>query len=147
MEPRDRDTLSTSDLAGGAPEARPAQPPTPHREGDPVETRAPAPPSEAPASAPPPPPGHAGAGFMDPERLDEFRARWADVQAGFVDDPRRTVEQADHLVAELFQILARTFADGRTRLEEQWSRGELGTEDLRRLVHRYRALFDTLLRS
>ncbi|HEX4212852.1 MAG TPA: hypothetical protein VIA06_05940, partial [Candidatus Dormibacteraeota bacterium] len=80
-------------------------------------------------------------------RLGEFRGRWSDVQAGFVDDPRRTVEEADHLVAELFQVLAQTFAEGRSRLEDQWSRGELGTEDLRQLVHRYRALFDTLLRS
>src|ERR671912_81133 len=63
-----------------------------------------------------------------------FRARWTDVQTGFVDAPRRAVEQTDALVAELMQHLARTFADGRGRLESQWDLASLSDEELQRLI-------------
>ena len=75
-----------------------------------------------------------------------FRARWTDVQTGFVDEPRRAVEQADGLVAELMQHLAKTFADERSRLEGQWDRGEdIHTDDLRTAFQRYRSFFERLL--
>lgn len=75
-----------------------------------------------------------------------FRARWTDVQTGFVDAPRRAVEQADALVAELMQHLARTFADERGRLETQWDRGDdVPTDDLRTAFQRYRSFFERLL--
>jgi hypothetical protein len=75
-----------------------------------------------------------------------FRARWTDVQTGFVDAPRRAVEQADALVAELMQHLARTFADERGRLESQWDRGDdVPTDDLRTAFQRYRSFFERLL--
>jgi hypothetical protein len=75
-----------------------------------------------------------------------FRARWSEVQTGFVDEPRHAVEQADGLVAEMMQRLAQVFADERGRLEEQWSRGDdISTEDLRVALQRYRSFFDRLL--
>jgi hypothetical protein len=75
-----------------------------------------------------------------------FRARWTDVQNGFVDSPRQAVEQADELVAALMQQLARTFADERDRLERQWDRGdEVSTDDLRSAFQRYRSFFERLL--
>ena len=75
-----------------------------------------------------------------------FRARWTDVQTGFVDAPRRAVEQADALVAELMQHLARTFADERGRLESQWDRGDdVPTDDLRTAFQWYRSFFERLL--
>jgi hypothetical protein len=83
--------------------------------------------------------------FAD-ERSSEFRARWTDVQAGFVDEPRSAVEQADGLVAEVMQQLAKTFAEERTRLEAEWERqGDVSTEDLRQALRRYRSFFDRLL--
>jgi hypothetical protein len=76
----------------------------------------------------------------------EFRARWSDVQASFVDEPRQAVEQADTLVAEVMQRLAQVFADERQRLEQQWDRGgETNTEELRLALQRYRSFFDRLL--
>ena len=76
----------------------------------------------------------------------QFRGRWSDIQAGFVDEPRRAVEQADSLVAEAMQRLAQVFADERTRLEQQWDRGgETNTEELRLALRRYRSFFDRLL--
>ena len=75
-----------------------------------------------------------------------FRAQWLEIQAAFVDEPRRAVHEADELVAELMQRLARTFADERTTLESQWDRDEdVSTEDLRVALQRYRSFFDRLL--
>jgi hypothetical protein len=77
---------------------------------------------------------------------EAFRARWTDVQHGFVDAPRQAVAQADGLVAELMQHLAKTFADERGRLEGQWDQGDdVSTEDLRTAFQRYRLFFERLL--
>ncbi len=78
--------------------------------------------------------------------LVEFRGKWDTVQAGFVDDPKRCVQQADHLVSAVVEQLSSGFAEARTRLEQQWSRGEdASTEDLRVALKRYREFFDRLL--
>jgi len=82
-----------------------------------------------------------------PERdASELRKRWSDVQTGFVDEPRRAVEQADGLVAEVMKRLAEGFAAERANLERQWDRGDnVTTEDLRLALQRYRSFFDRLL--
>ncbi len=77
---------------------------------------------------------------------DDMRERWNAVQIGFVDDPRHAAEMADSLVAELMQRLAQVFANQRSQLEGQWSRGEdVSTEDLRLALRQYRSFFDRLL--
>jgi hypothetical protein len=79
---------------------------------------------------------------------NEFASRWDTIQAGFVDEPRKAVEEADALVAMVIQRLADSFAGERSRLETQWSRGdEVNTEDLRVALRRYRTFFRLLLRS
>jgi hypothetical protein len=68
------------------------------------------------------------------------------LQTGFVDEPRRSVEQADELVAEVIKDLASTFSDERTKLERQWDQGDkVSTEDLRLVLRRYRSFFDRFL--
>ena len=63
-----------------------------------------------------------------------------------MDEPRRSVEQADALVAEVIKRLAETFAEERSKLEGQWGRGDdVSTEDLRVSLRRYRSFFDRLL--
>ena len=80
------------------------------------------------------------------EAATQLRSRWDGIQAGFVDEPRRSVEQADGLVAEAMKRLAETFADERSRLEQQWGRGDdVSTEDLRIALQRYRSFFSRLL--
>ncbi len=82
------------------------------------------------------------------EELDGLRRRWEEIQTGFVDEPRRSVEEADGLVADLMQRLARSFSDERSRLESQWDRGdEVSTEDLRVALTRYRSFFNRLLEA
>jgi hypothetical protein len=76
-----------------------------------------------------------------------FHKRWTDIQTGFVDEPRRAVERADELVAEVIKRLAASFAQERSKLEGQWGRGDnVSTEDLRVALQRYRAFFDRLLK-
>jgi hypothetical protein len=78
--------------------------------------------------------------------VEGYRHRWEAVQTGFVDEPRRAVENADALVAEVMADLAKSFAQERGDLEAQWSQGDqVSTEDLRVSLRRYRSFFDRLL--
>jgi hypothetical protein len=84
--------------------------------------------------------------LLPQDQIGRFTARWQEIQAGFVDEPRRSVEQADALVADLMQRLAASFSNERERLEGQWDRGDdVSTEDLRVALTRYRSFFDRLL--
>jgi len=99
-----------------------------------------------PESAPRP------AGYGDGEVLfpnadsDDFRRRWSEIQTSFVDEPKPSVERADQLVSSVIQKLTQVFADERSKLERDWSKGgEASTEDLRQALRRYRSFFDRLL--
>jgi hypothetical protein len=84
--------------------------------------------------------------LMSSQEMSEFRSRWSAIQTAFVDEPRKTVEQADELVAEIMQRLAQSFSDQRSNLERQWERSDqVSTEDLRLALRRYRSFFDRLL--
>ena len=86
------------------------------------------------------------AALFPPQVAQEFRQRWDQVQIGFVDDPRRAVQQADELVAHVMKSLAATFADQRSRLEAGLGReGDPNTEDLRVALRGYRSFFQRLL--
>jgi hypothetical protein len=76
----------------------------------------------------------------------DFRSRWEKIQIGFVDEPRKAVEQADELVASAIKRLAEVFATERQRLEAEWDKTDnVSTEDLRVALRRYRSFFDRLL--
>jgi len=78
--------------------------------------------------------------------LDEFRARWREIQGGFVDEPRRAVEQANALVGLVIQHLTDVFSNERATLENEWGQGkDVSTEDLRQALRRYHSFFDRLL--
>jgi len=84
--------------------------------------------------------------LFEEDALTEFRERWSAVQTGFVDSPRRAVEQADELVAAVMKRLAEVFAAARENLEADWTEGEdVSTEELRIALRRYRSFFDRLL--
>jgi hypothetical protein len=83
--------------------------------------------------------------FPDNE-LGDLRTGWDRIQAGFVDEPRKAVEEADSLVASTMKRLAEVFAQERSKLEGQWDRGDnVSTEDLRVALQRYRSFFQRLL--
>ena len=94
----------------------------------------------------------AGAGTLQDEQLaplfmpqmaQDFRARWDEVQIGFVDDPTQAVRKADELVAQVMKSLAETFSNERANFEGQVDRDD--TEQLRVALRRYRSFFQRLL--
>ena len=86
------------------------------------------------------------AALFEADRAKQLRARWADIQGRFVDDPRAAVKAADELVDEVVRDLTALFNDERSTLEEQLKQGDrLSTEDLRLAEQRYRSFFERLL--
>jgi hypothetical protein len=88
---------------------------------------------------------HEPAGLGSADDQDRFVARWQEIQAGFVDEPRRAVQDADALVVDMMDRLARMLASEREQLESAGETGKASTEDLRQGLRRYRALFERLL--
>ena len=138
VQHEEEEELSTADMAAvnvrpvpGQEIKRPIDRPEPRKD----EPRPPA------GAAPPP----AAPLFHEPDAR-EMRERWDTIQTAFVDNPRQAVEQADHLVAQTVKRLADMFAQERSQLEQQWSRGDnVSTEDLRLALQRYRSFFGRLL--
>jgi hypothetical protein len=133
---RDEERLTTADVAaaaeqrGGVPtaESGPSE-----REVTRVEREVEQPAERAPS-------------LLAADEANTFRARWDEIQTGFVDEPRQAVERADALVASAIKRLAEVFANERANLEKQWDRGDnISTEDLRVALQRYRSFFDRLL--
>jgi hypothetical protein len=128
---QEEERLSTADLAGRA-EPRPERAERPAMSFDQQQAQ-----------------GGGGEGaepLFPPNEAGELRSRWDSIQAGFVDEPRRAVEDADSLVAQAMKRLAEIFADERQNLERQWDRGDdISTEDLRQALRRYRSFFGRLL--
>jgi FtsZ-interacting cell division protein ZipA len=95
----------------------------------------------------------------------DFAERWREVQSRFVDDPKGSVSQVDHLVSELMETRGYPMADFEQRAADistdypvvvenyraahdialRHSRGQASTEDLRKAMVHYRSLFEELL--
>jgi hypothetical protein len=80
------------------------------------------------------------------EDAEQFRLRWRELQADFVDDPKHAVEGADHLVDEVMRTLSEIVADHKRDLEDQLRDGG-ETEELRVALRRYRSFFEQLLNA
>lgn len=84
--------------------------------------------------------------LFEPAQLSEFKGRWSEIQASFVDEPQRAVKQADALVSDVISRIADSFGRERGQLEQQWDRGgDVSTEELRQALRRYRSFFSRLL--
>ena len=88
---------------------------------------------------------HEPAGLGSTAGQERFVVRWQEIQAGFVDEPRRAVEDADALVVDMMDQLARMLASERERLGSFGETAQVSTEDLRLGLQRYRALYEWLL--
>ena len=95
----------------------------------------------------------------------EFGSRWTDVQSQFVDDPKGAVTTADQLVNEVMRARGDPMGDFEQRAADisvdhpivvdqyraahsialRHDRGQASTEDLRKAMVHYRALFEELL--
>ena len=84
--------------------------------------------------------------LLDPDVSVHLRDRWNEIQGKFVDDPRSAVQQADLLVSDVAENIARMFASERSSLESQWNQGmDVSTEDLRKTLQHYRSFFNRLV--
>lgn len=90
--------------------------------------------------------GQGSVAVIEADEVEDLRDRWIAIQSAFIDEPRRSVAEADRLVGDVTDRIVRSFEDERARLEEVWESGEdITTEDLRVTLQRYRAFFDRLL--
>jgi hypothetical protein len=102
---------------------------------------------------------------LTPSEATRFSQTWKDLQGRFVDNPKSAVAQADQLVRELMIMRGYPMGDFERRAADisvdhpevvahyraaqaiavRDERGEADTEELRKAVVHYRALFDELL--
>lgn len=102
---------------------------------------------------------------LSPADQDRFLDRWTKVQATFVDDPVRSIDYADALLAEVMSARGYPVSDFEQRAGDisvdhpnvvqhyraghdiavRHSRGEASTDDLRQALIHYRALFEELV--
>jgi hypothetical protein len=92
--------------------------------------RVPAQPGPLPAGNPEFPAAGATAGMS---------ARWHEIQAMFVDDPRSSAEMAASLVDDSVQALVAFVREQQDSLLAAWHGEDAGTEELRTAVQHYRA--------
>jgi hypothetical protein len=84
--------------------------------------------------------------LMPKRQTEDMRERWKTIQASFVDEPRKAVQEADQLVKSAIQQLEEVFREQGSQMEHTWSGGkDVSTEDLRVSFQRYRMFFDRLL--
>jgi hypothetical protein len=132
MKIKEEEKISTSDIAAAGSEAR-----LPARRAD--EPAVPADDRPHAVDEVPTP-------LFANEDAGGYRTRWSAIQTGFVDEPRKAVEEADTLVAEVMKRLAEVFAEERHQLESRWEHADqVSTEDLRLAMRRYRSFFERLL--
>lgn len=171
-------TGSDAGAAGAAPEAPPTvgrTPAEPATTAAPAAAPAPAPASSGtathpvatstttarsaePAAAVGGEPGHGrgsapsdadvGRPLFAPEEREKITARVQQAVAGFVEDPRRAVREADAAFDEVVKSLGEALAErGRhLRSDDESGRGEVGTEELRVALQHYRDLTERLVR-
>jgi hypothetical protein len=104
---------------------------------------------------------------LEPERRDIYQVRWTEVQASFVDEPDKAIARADSLIQEVMRERGYPVDDFDTRAADlsvdypdvvenyraahgirvAHERGKATTEDLRRAMQHYRALFEDLVRT
>lgn len=88
----------------------------------------------------------AHSGLLPDDELSGFQRRWDDIQVGFIDEPRRSVREADDLVGEVTHQIAQRFTNSRQDFEQRWDGGdEPTTEELRQALQRYRDFFQRLV--
>jgi len=102
---------------------------------------------------------------LRPEEVGRFRDSWRVIQAGFVDDPRTALAEADRLLGEAMSARGYPVADFEERSSEvsvnhplvvehyraghqialRHAEGQASTEDMRQAMIHYRTLFDDLV--
>jgi len=74
-----------------------------------------------------------------------FQDRWSDVQNTFVEDPHRSVAEADALLTEVLTAYQQAVEQRRERITATWSEAAADTEKMRLALLDYRSLITTML--
>jgi hypothetical protein len=82
--------------------------------------------------------------FPAADAAASLSARWHEIQAVFVDDPRSSAEMAAGLVDDSVQALVASVREQQDSLLAAWHGENAGTEELRAAVQHYRAFGDRL---
>jgi hypothetical protein len=82
--------------------------------------------------------------FRAPSATASLSARWHEIQAMFVDDPRSSVEMAAGLVDDSVQALVASVREQQDSLLADWHGENAGTEELRAAVQHYHAFGNRL---
>lgn len=83
--------------------------------------------------------------LLSGEAEQAFLSRWAEIQAGFVEDPAQSVHDADGLIDEIAAALLSSLQARKTDLAAGWQQGSPGTEELRLALRRYRTFIGVIL--
>jgi hypothetical protein len=81
--------------------------------------------------------------LLEDQDVSRYREQWRELQAGFVDEPRGSVREADTLVAQMMDALTSQLAERKKALRDHSDATD--TEQLRVTLQRYRSLFDQML--
>lgn len=81
--------------------------------------------------------------WIDQSSRSEFEKRWHDVQADFIEDPRRAVGEAGSLMADLMEHIGKNLRSRKGELEGK--SGESDTEVMRLEMRRYKELMHRML--
>jgi hypothetical protein len=100
------------------------------------ETRSPTLAAVAQPGLAPTPPATAGGNSPD--------ARWHEIQAMFVDDPRSAVELAAGLADDSAETVIASVRERQQALLSPWQRDDTGTEELRIALRHYREFWNRL---
>ncbi|MET9494606.1 hypothetical protein [Streptomyces sp. NPDC006552] len=83
--------------------------------------------------------------LVAPDTREDLEGRLKHAVAGFVDQPRAAVEEADHVLEDLTAKLTETLAGRRRTLRTSWEESEEDTERLRLALRDYRETAERLL--
>jgi hypothetical protein len=89
---------------------------------------------------------HGDPALIPADRSADYMRRWEALKAGFVDEPRAAVRDANQLVGQVLDELEELFRNQRGELERDLGNDQASTEDLRLALGRYRSFFDRLLK-
>lgn len=81
--------------------------------------------------------------LFEEREAEQFRTQWREVQAGFVDEPRAAVREAETLVSQMLESLTNQLHEQKRSLASGSDSND--TEQLRVALQRYRSLVDQML--
>lgn len=100
---------------------------------------------ESPIAEPDEPESAASEPLLAPTSAEAFLDRWSDVQTTFIEDPHRSVTEADALLTEVLSAYRDAVEQRREQISSAWSGDATDTEKMRLALLDYRNVITTML--